>query len=181
MSKNGIYVMFVYPAKGESRGETIKFHGNRLYLTVQEILKFFGILKLNFGEKVWIKRKNTVNVRPQSYGLASQLSWEDFEKCTVIIAPSHEEAMKALNPTTSSADYPKTLSWEEKYHRSLEEQKEIWKEKQEVAQEKPAKIPKTAALRKAALKMLVRKKRKARIGKAESKGEKQENNNTPSN
>lgn len=164
MPNDGIYVTFIYPARGESRGETIKFSGYRLFLTVHEILTFFGAIKLGRDEKIWIKRKGT-DIRHKPYDLGAQLTWEDFSKCTIVIATSYEDALAAL----SHPQVKPATSLEAQYQKLLDEQQKLWQAKKKAKEERKLKIPKLAAARKKAIRTIVKKKRKARMSEENMK------------
>ncbi len=84
-----MYVTVERPADGTSISMTINFSGRKI-VTVREILwEMLGIQTLLSCEKIWIRRENEKEYKKEPYKMMSQLPWEDFNKCIIVLSPDY--------------------------------------------------------------------------------------------
>src|SRR3989338_4470386 len=96
MTEESIYVTLVYLYKNESRGRLLKLQAGPTYVSVREILKQFGVVNLASEDKVWIKRANEDECRPDNYELYLSLEWRKFDRCTIVISPTYPKSENLL-------------------------------------------------------------------------------------
>jgi len=173
MAEESIYVTLVYLYKNESSGRLLRLQAGPTYVSVREILKQFGIVKLANEDKIWIKRENEDECRPDNYELYLSLEWRKFDRCTIVISPTYPKSSSLINNGAKSIQDNCGKTYEE----SVKEQLRIWEEKHKRREDRAGRIPRTIKTKNRAKTVIVRKKRKKRIEaeKAELIAEKKEN------
>ncbi|OGF62037.1 hypothetical protein A2926_01595 [Candidatus Giovannonibacteria bacterium RIFCSPLOWO2_01_FULL_44_40] len=142
----------------ETRFSEITYQ-NRNPITVHEILRHFAISAPRDGSKIWIKRADSETFRKTRYEMNSQLPWDEFNNCVIVIAPDLETAKNALNPPRQQPIADPLKAFEE----NLERQKRLWREKRQAKEARGPCVPRSLELKNQKISAIVRKKRKARL------------------
>ena len=141
----------------EKRFDEIKYQtGNSI--AVYEILRHFAINAPQGGNKIWIKRADSGTFRKTHYETNSQLPWDEFNNCVIVIAPDLETAKNALNPQAKT-----TIDPDVAYQKKLEEQVKLWREKKELKEKRGQRLPRSIELKRQKLLVIRKRKRKVRI------------------
>lgn len=160
MAQSGLRVTVIVcgPLGQETMFDEITYQ-NKNPISVHEILRHFAISKPRDGNKIWIKRDNPPAFRETPYEMDSQLPWDQFNNCVIVIARTLEAAKQTLNPaqTAKPAKQPKS------YEEALKEQTQLWQEKKKEKEKKGPRTPKSAIARKKVIRAIIKKKRKAQI------------------
>jgi len=152
-----VTVVILSTLRQETRSDEIAYQNKNL-ITVHEILRHFAINKPQGNNKIWIKRADPGTFRETPYEMGSQLPWESFNNCTMVLAPTLAKAMAALNPQAKTA-----IDSDAAYQKKLEEQVELWREKKELKEKRGQRLPRSIELKRQKLLVIRKRKRKARI------------------
>lgn len=97
-----MYVTLILDEGRETRSQNI--YMNRNIISVLEILKSFGIEKLDPQEKIWIKRLNFDKFNKDAYTIYSVLEWDKFNGCEIAISPKYPDKSEPSVTAKSSQD-----------------------------------------------------------------------------
>ncbi len=158
---NGIRVTLIELVENRTQFDEIKFRGSRYFLTVEEVLKHFGV-ELKPGQKVWIKRRDTTECRQKDFEKAARLEWEPFNNCIMAIARERPSGVFLV----TFNDKPNLQKTGKTPEEDLKEQIEIWRENKAKKDEKISRVPRSVEIRRQKYQVVVRKKMKIRAEKA---------------